>query len=361
MTRSRQITFAIAALLLAATAAQASWYDDYDAGVAAARRGQWSVVVQKMNAAIKGNANENAKARTYGAVFINYRPYYYRGIAHLNSGNYEAAVNDLERTGGPGELDLGPIGDNLARAKQRLGEANTPEPQPQPQPQPQPTRPAPVPVPAPVTPVPVPITPTGPVIDPALRQRAASAISSARGKLTAAQSRKATASDSYRQALATMTEANTRNGSARSNDDLNAVIAMAENAGLLADSAVAPGVAAAPAPVLAPVPKPVSAANAVLGDYSAQLRSALENYFAGEFEASTRDFQDLSRKLPQNAWIWAFLGASQYSQYAFEADEKYRSAAVESFKKAKTFGKFRNGLPERYFSRRIRRVFNELG
>ena len=66
-------------------------------------------------------------------------------------------------------------------------------------------------------------------------------------------------------------------------------------------------------------------------------------------------------EMPRNGWIYAFLGASQYSRYAFEADEKYRTQAMSAFKKAKQFGKWKNGLPEKYFSKRIRRVFNEAG
>ena len=354
MTRARTLSIAVL-MLFAAVAAQASWYDDYDAGIAAARKGQWAVVQQKMTAAIKGNPNENNKARTYGAIFINYHPYYYRGVANLNLGNYEAAISDLERTSGPGEVDLGPIGDLLQRAKSRLEAQNaTPEPQP-PAPVPQPVRPTPVPVPVPQPVVPTP-QPVAPTIDPALRSRASSAISSAREKLAAAQRRKATASPQYAQALTMITDANTRNATAKSNDDLANVIAIAENAALIADSAMAPGVT--PAVV---TPKPVVAANAALADTSRQLRRALENYFAGEFEAATKDFDDLSRQLPTNGWIWAFLGASQYSQYAFEADDRYKNQAIESFKKAKRYGKWSNGLPTRYFSKRIRKAFNEVG
>lgn len=359
MTRVRTLTFAVLTLL-AATTAQASWYDDYDDGIAAARAGRWAVVVQKMTSAIKGNANEAAKARTYGAIFINYRPYYYRGIAHLNTGNYAAAIADLERTGGPGELDLGPIGDNLARAKARLADQNTPA-----TPEPQPVRPtpvpAPVPVPQPVIPTPQPVVPAPPSIDPGLRSRASAAIASAREKLGAAQRRRATASPQYTQALTMVTDANTRAASARSNEDLNAVIAIAENAALLADSATAPGIAPATPPTLTPVPRPTAAADAVLADYKSQLRGALEKYFEGEFEDAARSFEDLSKKLPNNAWIWAFLGASQYSIYAFEADEQYRVSAMESFRKAKRMRSWKGGLPQRYFSRRIRRVFDSAG
>ncbi|MGA8810226.1 MAG: hypothetical protein WB973_20335, partial [Thermoanaerobaculia bacterium] len=85
MKSARSVTIGLA-LLLASTAAFASWYDDYDDGLKAARSGQWSTVISKMTAAINGNPKENDKARSYGAIFINYHPYYYRGVAYLNTG-----------------------------------------------------------------------------------------------------------------------------------------------------------------------------------------------------------------------------------------------------------------------------------
>jgi tetratricopeptide (TPR) repeat protein len=353
MNRVRLLSLLVVALAVAG-AAQASWYDDYDAGIAAARKGNWSVAQQKMSAAIKGNPNESNKARTYGAIFINYHPYYYRGVANLNLGNYQDAINDFEKTAGPGELDLGPIAWHLDRAKTKLAANDTPAPA---QTQPEPARPTP----APATPAPVAAAPAAPSIDPALRQRATSALGAARQKLQAAQQRRATSSQQYSQAMSMFTDATTRSASARSNDDWSAIASMAENAGVLADLATPPNVAqtnpATPSPAL--LPKPTAATDAVLAEYKVQLRRALENYFAGEFESASRDFEELTRKLPGNAWIWAFLGASQYSQYAFEADAVYKNRATHAFRKAKQLRSWRDGLPSKYFSRRIRRAFSE--
>ena len=334
-------------LFAVASTAQASWYDDYDAGVAAARSGNWGAVVSRMNAAIKGSPNENNRARTYGAIFINYHPYYYRGIGYLNTGKYEQAIADLERTQGPGELDLGPIGTHLERAKRQLATASEPAPEPvRPDPRPEKVRP-PVTAPSPVV----------PQIDPNLRTRASSAIAAAKSRIQQAQGRRATASPQYSQAMSIFTDAAARNSGARSNDDLNAVISMAENAGDLADLAMPPA-APTPAPVAAPTPtKPVAVTQTVLSDYERQLRGALEDYFNGEFDDASRQFADLTVKLPNNGWIWAFLGASQYSQYAFEADDSYRQRALSSFRKAKRLRSWKSGLPEKYFSRRIRRAF----
>jgi tetratricopeptide (TPR) repeat protein len=356
MTRVSTLALSLALLILAAGRAEASWYDDYDAGLAAVKKGNWSVVVTKMTAAIKGNPKEDNKARAYGVIFYNYHPYYYRGIAHLNLGNYEQAVSDLERTSGPGPENLGDIATHLERAKRQLAAANETTPEPV-RPAPEPARPAPAVV------QPAPTTPAAPAIDPNLRSRASGALNNAKAKLQAAQTRRATASPQYAQAMSMFTDATTRNASARSNDDLNAIIDIAENAASLAELAMPPAVTpAAPATIVpAPgiTPKPAAATTAILEDYSRDVRRALENYFAGEFEVAARAFDDLSRKMPNNGWIWAFLGASQYSLYAFEAEDSYRTAALRSFQRAKQLRKWNGGLPQKYFSKRIRNAFDK--
>jgi tetratricopeptide (TPR) repeat protein len=342
----RRVLVGMIAVLLSAGIAFASWYDDYNAGIDAVRKGQWAVVVQKMSAAIKGNPKENNNARTYGNIFINYHPYYYRGLAYLRTGKYDDAVKDFEQTSGPGEIDRGSIEELMQDAKAKQAAAATPEPQPVPQP------PRPVPV-----PTPQPVQPTAPAIDPALRQRAAAAVEHAKQRLAAAQQRHATASPQYGQALQAITTANTQLATAKTNDELNAAIAAADNGTLLADSANA----STAATNTAPVPRPTAATNLVMADTTRRVRTALEAYFRGDFDDAAREFQGLSQVMPGNGWIWVFLGASQYSQYAFEADESYKSAAMQSFRKAKKLRTWKNGLPERYFSKRIRRVFDAAG
>jgi tetratricopeptide (TPR) repeat protein len=350
MTRIRSLALALFTLALA-NAAQASWYDDYEAGVAAARSGNWATVVTKMSAAIRGNGTESNKARTYGAIFISYHPYYYRGIGYLNTGKYEQAIADLERTQGAGELDLGPIGAHIDRAKRQLAAASEPVPEPtRPDPRPEPVKPV-------ITTPPPPVVPQ---IDAALRQRATAALNTAKSRIQQAQSRRATASPQYTQALSIYSDATARIASAKSNDDLNAILALAGNAGDLADLAMPPATVT-PVPAIATT-KPAIATQTVLSDYEPQLRRALEDYFNGEFGRASRHFEDLSAKLPSNGWIWAFLGASQYSQYAFEADDSYRQKALRSFRKAKALKKWgKAGLPDKYFSKRIRRAFDNVG
>jgi tetratricopeptide (TPR) repeat protein len=350
MSRAKLLAVAFLAFLLP-VAAMASWYDDYDAGLAAASKGQWSVVAQKMTAAINAHPKEGNKERTYGAIFLNYKPYYYRGVANLNLGKYEAAIADFEKSAGPGETDLGGLDTLMQRAKTKLEASQAPAPEPV-APTPTPVQPRPT----PITPTPVPVAPA---IDPAVRQRAQAAINEAKSHLTSAQQRKATASPQYAQALQTFLGANSALSAAKSNDELNNVITAAQNVAVLADSATAPGLPPNPTAVLTP-PRPVAAADAALGATKERLRRALESYFAGEFEEATRSFQSLSKELPGNGWIWAFLGASQYSQYAFEADDNYKAAAMTSFRKAKTLSRWK-ALPSKYFSKRIRKAFENAG
>jgi tetratricopeptide (TPR) repeat protein len=354
--RRLSVAFLIA---FAATSVFASWYDDYDAGINAANKGQWSVVVQKMSAAIAAHPKEGDKERTYGAIFITYHPYYYRGVAYLNTGKFEQAVADFEKTSGPGDTNLGDLNALMQRAKTKLEAASAPPPEPTPQ-----TQIAQRPVPQPVAPTPVPV-PAGPSIDPALRQRVQAAIASANSSLGNARNRKAAGSPQYSQAVQALAEANGKANTAKSNDDLNAALGAAQNAALYADSALAPGAppsAKPPVQTAAVAPRPVVAADMALSDYRSQLRNALTNYFAGEFDTAARDFESLSKSMPNNGWVWAFLGASRYSQYAFEADDGYKTQAVEAFRRAKTSPNFkRSGLPEKYFSKRIRKFFNTLG
>jgi tetratricopeptide (TPR) repeat protein len=357
-TTRRLLTVTLLTLALA-TAAHASWYDDYDAGLIAAKKGSWSTVASKMTAAIKDQPKENSRLRTYGMDFRNYRPYYYRGVANLNLGRYEQAIADLEQTGGPGPENLGDVSTLLDRAKKMAAASAEPDPVPAPvQPRPDPRPPV---VTTPPVNTPAPVVPQ---IDPAQRQRASSALAGARQKLASAQQRRATATPQYSQASSIFNDATTRFGSARNNDDLSTVITLAENAGDIADLAIAPSAAppaiatTTPSPL---VPKPVAATTQVIDEHADDVKRALELYFAGEFQDAADRFEQLTSKMPNNGWIYAFLGASQYSLYAFEADESYKKAALNAFRKAKQLRTWNGGLPPKYFSRRIRDAFREQG
>jgi tetratricopeptide (TPR) repeat protein len=346
MKSTRSVTIALA-LLLAATAAFASWYDDYDKGTTAAHKGDWRAVIQNMTAAINGNSNESNMAKTYGTIFINYHPFYYRGVAYLNTGKYEQAVSDFEHAKGIGPEDLGSIETLMSRAKGKLAQASTPEP-----PEPQPPAPQPRIVPVPV---PMPVQPAAPSISPALRQQAAAEIVQARTHITAAMQRKAGNTPQYGHATQALADAQTKSANAKSDEDLRAAVASAQNAAAMADLAPAQG-APPPQPTVIPT-RPAAASSLVLADPAKRIRDALESYFRGDFDEAVTKFRSLTGEMPKNAYIWAFLGASQYSQYRFEAEDRYKDQAMESFRKAKTLRKWNGGLPQKYFSRRIRKVF----
>src|SRR5204862_8085670 len=145
--------------------------DEYNEGVKAVSAGRWQVVIQKMTAAITGNGKENDNARTYGNIFINYHPYYYRGLAYLRTGKYDQAISDVEKTTGPGEVDRGSLDNLMQEAKMKQAQATTTEAPPQPPPVPPPLPPS---------------FPKPPAIDPALRQQVNTAINAANTSLAGA-------------------------------------------------------------------------------------------------------------------------------------------------------------------------------
>ena len=343
----KHVAIAIACVMLSAGVALASWYDDYEAGLKAIQTGQWKAAAQRMSAAIAAHPKEGNNERTYGAIFITYHPYYYRAVAEINLGEYQKAVNDLEQTSGPGAIDRGSIDTLMKQAKAGL---ETPAPVINDTPKPVIT-----------TTTQAPPPPAGPTIDPALRMRARTALDNAKAHLQTAQQRNATTAPSYQQAQSQYMEANNRLATAKSNEDLNLVIAAADNITLLADGAQAPIIASNPSGPAGPTgPKIQGAGDEALKDLNTRLHRALENYFNGDFDIAEQQFRALTKELPRNGWIWAFLGASQYSQYAFEGEDSYKASAMDSFRKARTYGKWKNGLPDKYFSRRIRNAYKQI-
>jgi tetratricopeptide (TPR) repeat protein len=328
MKRGRIQFLAVLCFATAIGVANGSWYDDYAEGIKAAKTGQWAKVLSSMTKAIGGNNKESNNARTYGAIFINYKPYYYRGVANLNLGKYEQAIADLEKTMGPGEIDLGPIEVNLKRAKDGLV--------------------------VPETTTTVAPPPPPPPIDPLLRRNAETAVSQALDSLEAAQQRNAAGTTEYRDAMTQYREASKRLNSVTSNDDLRTVIRVAGDAVRLANLAIV--IPPPPPPPPTDTTKTAIVVDDVLGQTRRNLRLALVSYFEGDFVAAETKFKGLSRDLPNNPWIWAFLGASQWSRYAFETEDQLRLEAIKSFKKARQYG-WKGGLPQKYFSRRIRNAF----
>lgn len=348
MTRAR-LSFAFAiAVLLFASSASAEWFDDYNAGIAAAKKEQWDTVVAKMSAAIAKKPKEGEKERTYGVQFIAYHPYYYRGVAYYELGQYQKAIDDLDKATGVGELKLASAESIQMKAQQKIAAASTPA---------TPTQPT-------ATVAQTPVTPAQPTVDPLLeqaKQRANTLIAQADRSRAQAQQQNAAslAPGQYVKATEAFADAKTRAASARSASDWQRVGNLADNARGLFEASVAQAQVA----IAKQQGKPAQATEAVLGDTKSRVVRALDAYFKGDFSTSSREFQKLaSNELKNNAMIWAFLGAAQYSQYYLdgEASPVARRTAETSFRTAKQLRRGLKELPSEYFSPRIRRFYRNV-
>jgi hypothetical protein len=351
MTRFRSALL-ILVLLSASPLMAKEWYDSYAEGIKAARAKNWSLVVSKMNEAIAKKPNEGDRERTYGAIFLNYKPYYYRGVAHLNLGNMNEAVRDLERTAGPGELELGST-DSLISKAQRGTQ------QPPPVNNPTTTTQAPIHTPTPTPKPPGPITPTvDPNIEPA-RRRAEALISGAQQKREEAVSREAQAhaASQFNTAQNLLLQAESRRANADSAADWKAVGDLADRSQRTFSLATSTAQAA-----LTKAQTNVNAvAEDVLSPMKKQLRGALEDYFNGNFDRAASSFEALSKSLRNNASIHAYLGASYY--YSWYLGGNSEPDKLNNAKKA--FSQVRRlnpsmKLSSKYFSPRVRKYYDSV-
>jgi tetratricopeptide (TPR) repeat protein len=106
-----------AAMLVLAGAAPAAadlWYQHYQKAQEALERQEWESAVEELNQAIARRGDSGARVRTYGMRTTDYFPYLGLGIAYLNLGQPEAAVQAFET-----EERLGAISAS-ERGQQRL-------------------------------------------------------------------------------------------------------------------------------------------------------------------------------------------------------------------------------------------------
>lgn len=101
------------------------WYQLYEKGKEAVERQQWDQAITYLSEAIGKKDEESAKARTYGVTFVDYFPYLYRAVAYYNTGKYDLAERDLQKSEQFGEVkeardDTGAAG-LLDRYKKLLG------------------------------------------------------------------------------------------------------------------------------------------------------------------------------------------------------------------------------------------------
>lgn len=345
------LTLLVAAPSLAAD----KWYDSYDKGLSAAKKGNWSEVIEKMTAAIAEKPEENRRAHSYGTIFLAYHPYYYRGIAYFEQRRYDEAIRDLKRATGVGPEKLGDAATFLMRAETQLAAA-----QPPPTPtqtivqQPTPTQ----------TVIP---QPTVPAVDPNLapaRNRARQMIAEASGKMAQARRGRADAQPEFSQAERLLTDAQSKALQSDTAADWTAVASSAEKASIGFDLAIRK--AETPVAHKPPTPKPTvpvtdDATAETIASLRQDVRSAVEAYFSGEFTRSAQAFDRLSQRQPDNALIWAFLGASRYYEWYLngQSDEQAMQAAVAAFRNARRSNR-RLELNERYFPKRIQNFYQTV-
>jgi tetratricopeptide (TPR) repeat protein len=324
------------ALLLAATTALADWIDDYEDGLKAAQKKDWGVVVQKMTAALSKKPKENPRERTYGTQFIPYHPYYYRGVAYFNLGEFEKALADLEKAEGVGRVQLGSAESISDRARAQL--APTPSTQPSVKP--------------PVIPDPV-----VPAVDPTVRRRAEALIADAQKRSSDARAQQAEtfAAAQYRDGNQRLLNARNLSASAETTADWQAALDDADRAIRLFDAAMA----TARAKIQENNDKPAIVTDTLLAQRRAEVRDALQSYFDGNFPTAATKLEKLTKKEDENAMLWAFLGAAYYYNYYLESNESSRRKATTAFQRARVL-RPNLTLNESYFSARVRTFYKNL-
>lgn len=357
MRHARNGILTLLALLVLATPALAKeYYESYEDGLKAVDKKDWNTVISLMTEAIGKEPNENKRARSYGANFFAYHPYYYRGIAYYNTGQYEKAIADLQRALGTGKINMGTPESWVLRAEQRIlaGQQQAPPPTQTPPP------------------------PTTPQVDPALapaRKRAEDLISSADQKMSQARNARANtlAANDFNAAQQKLVGARSRSVSAATTADWNEVANLADQASRQFDLAISNAKIAAaqqtptttpkPPPVTTPVqqPPPVQTPTTNTAAIRPKVREALNYYFSGQFDRSEFQFEQISREAAGNPMVWAFLGASRYSYYIMEGEsrEDLRRSAADAFKRAKSL-KPGLQLDQKYFSSRIRNFYESV-
>jgi len=360
MRNVRHVIVALLAIVLFATPAVAKeYYEFYEDGLKAVDKKDWNSVISLMTEAINKEPEENKRARSYGANFFAYHPYYYRGIAYYNTGQYEKAIADLQRALGNGRINMGTPESWVLRAEQRIlaGQQAAPPPTAAPPP------------------------PSTPQVDPNLapaRKRAEDLMSAADQKVTEARSARANslAATEFNAAQQTLVAARSRSINAKTTADWNEVANLADQASrqfdlAISNARIAAAQQAAPAPTrptTTPTPPPSrptatpTPAQPAAGDaLKSKVREALNYYFSGQFDRSEFQFEQLSRETVSNPMIWAFLGASRYSHYILDGEsrEDLRRSAADAFRRAKDI-KPDMRLDEKYFSARIRNFYESV-
>jgi tetratricopeptide (TPR) repeat protein len=363
MPLSRSVALSVVLLLLAVPSFAKDWWVAYEEGVKAARAGNWDAVVRNMNDAISGNGSENNKARPYGTIFVNYHPYYYRGVANFKLGNYREAIADLKKSSGPGAYDAGSISDLIERANDKLSGPPPTTTRENPPPPPPPTNTS--------RDVQIPNTtttrPTLPTTSPAeaaaqqARSRAEGMLKQAEGRAKSAIKAGAPRYDSanFNKGESIYNNAVAARASARSAEDWNHVADLADQATRTYDVAMT----AARIAAVNGQGKIDQAVDQALAGIRVPLKEALRDYFGGRFSRSASSFKKLTAGVGADyPLLWAFQGAALYYDYYLDGSSNgaKRAEATAAFRRAKALNPKMRSLPAKYFSPRVRRFYESV-
>ncbi len=358
--RSAVLLLILSTMMARVAAAQAA-YELYEDGVKAASSGNWSQVVSKMSAAIAKKPGESKNLKTYGTIFIAYHPYYYRGVAYFNQGEYQKAAADLDRATGVGSVSLGSIESFQNKVQAKLSAAQTPAPQPAVE---KPREQAPTPLPTPPsreqTPLPVPSRPQPAAVDQSVEARrlAQAQITLAEKRMSEAQRANAgtLALAQWQQGQSFLADAQSRNISATSAAEFAQVQTVASRA----EAAFRAAASTAKMAAANRKSQPGAVAEVVVSPIRDRVKDALESYFEGDYEIAAESLGVLaSGALRDNGMIHAFHGAALYYSWIYDgrSDPAMRAKADSAFRMAKKVRPRMKTLDPRYFSPRVRKVY----
>jgi hypothetical protein len=77
--------------------AQIPWYEHYENAREAIAETQWQTAITELDRAVALRNSPKLEVETYALRFVDYLPYYWRGVAHFNLGNFAAAKDDFAR------------------------------------------------------------------------------------------------------------------------------------------------------------------------------------------------------------------------------------------------------------------------
>lgn len=100
----RHAAAVLLALLVATSAAAARWYEHYANAETALAEGRWRDAVAELNEALERRGDSGARVRSYGMKVVAYFPYLKLGIAYLELGQYDAALQAFETEERLGEI-----------------------------------------------------------------------------------------------------------------------------------------------------------------------------------------------------------------------------------------------------------------